>query len=184
MSKLWILDTTDLISATPICIRKIQMIATAAADVGTFYSLAGSVAADHDNYFTNLNFDSNTYTITDAATGNKWTNIAANDWVHITDCEIVANNGWWYLEADGGNSTFDVEYTSVIGGSTHALTAGDGKYARIRTYTPEICMKIIGDNVTTLVHPTLDWGDKGRWFDNLSYLEGSSDTHEIYLYIK
>jgi len=184
-SKLWILNTSELISAAPICIHKVQMIVNATSDVGTFYSLFGSTATDHDNYFTNLTFNANTYTILDAATGNKWTNIAANDWVHITECSIAANDGWWYLKTDGGDSTFDIEHTTLVRGVARVLTAGTSATARIRTYTPEICMKVIADNISTLSHPVpLDWGDKGRWFENLSYLQGSSDTHEIYLYIK
>ncbi len=186
-SKLWILNTNDIISAKPICISKVQMIATAAADLGTFYTVSGSATADHDNYFTNLTFKDN-ITVLDAATGNVWTGITANDWVHITECSEPLNNGWWYLKTDVGNNEFDVENTTVSDGSTKNITAGTAEKARIRTYTPEICMKIIADtdggSGTPIHHPVLDWGERGRWFDNLAYLENSGDSHEIYLYIK
>ena len=179
MTRLWIMTTSELMTAKPICIRKVQLLATAKADVVHFYSLPGSTAADHDNYFTNLAFDANTYTITDSATGNIWTGIAANDWVHITECSITANDGWYYLKTDGGNSTFDIEHT------TNALTAGTGASARIQTYTPTESMMLIGDTLdgTAFTHPILDWGDKGRWFEGgLSFQ--TADTLSAYVYIK
>lgn len=183
-TKLHILDTSDIVYPNrPICVRTVQMVATAAADVAQFYTLVAGTTADHDNYFSNLTI-TDTYTITDAAAGDKWTGIAANDWVHITECSTAANNGWWYLQTDNGNSTFDIEHTSVIKGTTHALTNGTTISARIRTYTPTKCATIIADtdggSGTPIHHPIVDFGDRGRWFTNLSFQ--TADTLNINLY--
>ena len=183
-TKLHILDTSDIVYPDrSICVRMVQMTATAKADAAQFYTLVAGTTADHDNYFSNLTI-TNTYTITDAATGDKWTGIAANDWVHITECSIAANNGWWYLQTDNGNSTFDIDHTSVIKGTTHALTNGTTMSARIRTYTPVECMAIVADSAqaaaASIHHPVLDFGDKGRWFHNLSFV--TANTLEIHLY--
>ena len=182
-SKLHVLDTSDIIYPDrPICVRMFQMVASAAADVVQFYTLVAGTTADHDNYFSNLTFT--TDAVTDAATGDKWTGIAANDWVHITECSIAANNGWWYLQTDGGNSTFTIEHTSVIKGTTHVLTAGTTASARIRTYTPTKCATVIADtdggSGTPIHHPVLDFGDKGRWFFNLSF--ATADTLELHIH--
>jgi len=183
-TKFHILTTSDIVFTTPMCISKLQMKATVAADEAHFYTLVAGTSADHDNYFTNLTFDADT--VTDAATGDKWTGIAANDWVHITECSVAANNGWWYLKTDGGNSTFDIEKTSVIKGSTHQFTAGSTKSARIRTYTPVECAMIVADtdggSGTPIHHPIVDFGDRGRWFTNLSFQ--TADTLEVHLYEK
>lgn len=185
-TKFHILTTSDIVFTTPMCVSKLQMRATAAADEAHFYTLVAGTAADHDNHLTNLTFDANTYTITDADTGDNWTDIAANDWVHITECSIAANNGWWYLKADGGNSTFDIDHTSVVKGTTRVLTAGTSASARIRTYTPTECAMIVADtdggSGTPIHHPIVDFGERGRWFTNLSFQ--TADTLEVHLYEK
>lgn len=180
MTKLWKMDVSDIASATPICIRKIQMLATAKADIAYFYSLPGSTTADSDNHFTNITFESDNTTITDAGSTTKWGSAAVNDWVHISECSDVTNNGWYLLSATSSSNQFDVEK------GVNPLNAGGSATARIAIYTPTECMMLVGDTPdgTAFLHPTLDWGDKGRWFENLSFKEGTSDNITMYIYIR
>ena len=115
-----------------------------------------------------------------------WTSHAANDWVNITECSVAANDGWWYLETASSANAFNIEHTSVIKGSTHAFTAGGTKSARIRIYTPVECAMIVADtdggSGTPIHHPIVDFGDRGRWFTNLSFQ--TANTLEVHLYEK
>jgi len=172
-TNLWTLVTGDILTTVPICVRKVQMVTTAAADVVDFYTLPGGKTATSDTS-AHYTFDvTSTTTITEVG-ASSWDAALYNDWVLIESCSVSANNGWYLLSATSANNAF------VIENGTNALTDGTAQTGTISIYTPVKCMTLTADTYpsstgtsTPLHHPELDWGDKGRWFDNLSFWEAT-----------
>ena len=184
--KLWILSINDIVNSPargPVCIWKARIVVAAEGQSATL-KLVPSVdsTTDHDDTFTNLKF-ATTY-IEDTAAGGIWDATAAGDWIYITDCSTAANNGWWYIKTDDSTDKQTIENGANIDGA-HSFTAVTGASARVRTYSPEVCMVLQPDTIggtASLGHYEEDWGDKGKWFTSLSVHLTTSDI--VYLYIK
>lgn len=187
--KLWILSINDIVNSPasdPVCIWKARIVVAGEGQSATL-KLIPSVdsTTDHDDTFASLTF-SGTNTITDAATGDVWDSTAAGDWMYITECSTPANNGWWYIKTDTDDNNQVVEIGDNIDGAHKFtnVTAGAAT-ARVRTYSPEVCMVLQPDTIggsSSLGHYEEDWGDKGKWFTSLSVHLTTSDI--VYLYIK
>lgn len=184
--KLWILSITDIVNSPargPVCIWKARSVVASEGRVATL-KLIPSVdsTTDHDNIFTNLTFAVDR--ITDAAGDGKWDSTATGDWMYISECSTAANNGWWLIDTDSSDDIQILENDKNIDG-THTLTVATSATARVRTYSPEICMVLQPDTIgagSSLAHYEEDWGDKGKWFVSLSVHLTSGDL--VYLYLK
>lgn len=186
LGKLWELDTDDILvppSRGGTRIRKIFLQASAETDGVQFETLNLNTAAVLDVTLTNITVSTNN-TITDADSGGVLLGTAAGQWLNITDCSTAANNGWWYLKTDTSANIQVVEIGANIDAATHILTDGTGMSARLRFYGAETCMYIVNDTIggaSSLHHPTLDWGPKGRFFPSLSMTGFAGALCSVYI---
>lgn len=184
--KLWELNTDDILIPPRrggTRIRKIFLQASAETDGASFEVLNLNTAAVLDVTLTNIDVTT-TNTITDADSGGVLLGTAAGQWLNITDCSTAANNGWWYLKADTDANNQVVEIGANIDGAAHALTDGEDMVARLRFYGAETCMYIVNDTIggsSSLHHPTLDWGPKGRFFPSLSMTGFAGALCNVYI---
>ena len=186
--KLWILSINDIVNSPargPVCIWKARIVVAGEGQSATL-KLIPSVdsTTDHDNTFTNLAF-ADTNKITDGDGGTIWDSTAAGDWMYITECSTAANNGWWYIKTDTDDDNQVVEIGDNIDGAHKFTNVTDSATARVRTYSPEVCMVLQPDTIggtSSFAHYEEDWGDKGKWFTSLSVHLTTSDL--VYLYIK
>ena len=184
--KLWELTTDDILIPPRrggTHIRKIFLQASAETDGVSFETLNLNTAAVLDLTLTNVAFSS-TNTITDTAGGADFIGTAAGQWLNITECTTAANNGWWYLKTDTSTDVQVVEVGANIDGATHTLTTASTQSARFRFYAAETCMYLVNDTIggsSSLHHPTLDWGPKGRFFPSLSMTGFAGALCNVYI---
>lgn len=184
--KLWELDTDDILippSRGGTRIRKVFLQADSEADVVSFETLNLNTAAVLDVTLTNITV-SGTNTITDADSGGVLLGTAAGQWLNITESTTAANNGWWYLKTDSSADAQVVEIGANIDGAAHALTDASSQSARLRFYGAETCMHIVNDTIggaSSIHHPTLDFGPKGRFFPSLSMTGFTGALCDVYI---
>jgi len=186
LGKLWELNVDDILippSRGGTRIRKIFLQANSEADLVNFETLNLNTAAVLDVTLTNIAF-SGTHTITDTDSGGIFVDTAAGQWLNITDCTTAANNGWWYLKTDSSTDAQVVEVGANIDGATHTLTTASTQTARFRFYGAETCMHLINDTIggsSSIHHPTLDFGPKGRFFPSLSMTGFTGALCDVYI---
>lgn len=184
--KLYELATDDILHApngSAIWVRKIFFQCSTETDGVNFHMLSPETTADSDVLFTNINITASTGAITDAATGTEWSAGAVGDWVHIVDGTQAVNKGWYYLKTYTDGANFNVEVGDNIDGA-RTLADATGETYHIRIYTPKVCMAMVNDTIggaSSIHHPTLDWGEKGRFFPNLGMYGFAGSVCYLYL---
>lgn len=100
-------------------------------------------------------------------------------WVNIFKSSTGNNLGWWYIKtSDGSHNYIEVEKNH------RTLTNDTGGVYSLSVYNPDSCMIFTTMTSTSgaeVMPDTLDWGDKGRQFDNLSMRAIGGGTADIYL---
>lgn len=187
-SKLWILDTDDILTNTPIWIRKVIFFATTDGGSVTFHSL-NEEAATPVLSLTNDTFTVNTGTSTvrindDAGSALDDSKIAVGDWAYIYNTETGLNDGWWYISGvDAGDDYIDVAIQANAHGA-HALVSDSSKLYNIKIYNSAAEMVLTSDTINgtaSLGHDKLDWGPRGRWFKNLAMNSLTNGVAYIYI---
>ena len=187
-SKLWILDTDDILTNTPIWIRKVVFFATTDGGSVTFHSLkeetATPVLSLTNDTFT-VNTGSSTVRINDdAGSALDDSLIAVADWAYIYDTETGLNDGWWYISGvDSGDDYIDVAIEANAHGA-HALVSDSSKLYNIKIYNSAAEMVLTSDTIdgtASLGHDKFDWGPRGRWFKNLAMNSLTNGVAYIYI---
>lgn len=179
-SRLYIFNVAELISEGPIIIRKIVFRPQADTHTAVLQTCDTSVAPDCDAELLGATVAS-TSVIT-AAGGTPFNGAATGDWLHITDCNTAGDDGWYFIKSWGSNTAVTVEK------GLNALTDGSGTVnMRIKTYSPENAMQFVADDAVfgtaNVIKHEIDWGDRGRWFANLSMYSISSVTCALDIYV-
>lgn len=187
-SKLWILDTDDILTNTPIWIRKVVFFASTDGGKVTFHSL-NTEAATPVLSLTNDTFTiattSSAYRINDdAGSALNDSKIAVGDWAYIYETETGLNDGWWYISGvDSSDDYIDVVIGTNAHGA-HALVSDGSKRYNIKIYNSAAEMVLTSNKIGgsgSKGHDELDWGPRGRWFKNLA-MNGLT-TGVAYIYI-
>ena len=171
--RLWELNTDDILVPPEkggVVVRKIWCQMDSEADSVAFEIWNPRTAAVLDLSLSNVDITTSN-TITDADTGGLIAGTTAGNWLHITDCTVAANNGWWRLKTDSSNDVQVVEIGANYRTSANVLTDGEDIKMRLRFYEPDTCIFIVNNTIggsSSLHHPTLDFGPNGRWFSSLS----------------
>jgi len=179
-SRLYIFNIAELISEGPIIIRKIVFRPQADTNTAVLHTCDTSAPPDCDAILAGATVGSTS--IITAAGGTPFNGAATGDWLHITDCNTVADDGWYFINAWGSNTQVTVEK------GINELTDGSGVVnMRIRTYSPENAMMFVADDAVAgtanVIKHEIDWGDRGRWFANLSLYSISSTTCKLDIYV-
>lgn len=170
-ARLNVFNVADIVSAAPICIRKIRFRPAGETNTAVLQTCDVGATPDCDAVLVDATVAS-TSQIT-AASGTPFDGAAQGDWLHITGCNTVGDDGWYYIH------TYTSTTVIVVEKGVNALTDGSGTVdMNIKIYSPEDAMLFVADDsgvtVNTIVDE-IDWGDKGRWFRNLS-LDSISST--------
>jgi len=177
-SRLYTFNIAELISTDPIVVRKVVFRPEAETNTAVLHTCDTSAAADCDAVLAGCTV-SNTATIT-AASGTPFDGAAAGDWLEITDCDNSSDNGWYYIK------TYTSTTVIIVENGINALTNGTVTM-RIKTYSPEVAMNFVADDAiagtNNVIKHELDWGDRGRWFANLSLYSISSTTCALDIYV-
>jgi len=175
-SKLMTLITADLVSTTPIHVRKVRFRPTGETQTAVLQTCDLGASADCDAFLTGATVAS-TSQIT-AASGTPFSGAAQGDWLHITDCNTAADDGWYYIK------TYTSTTVIVVEKGINALTDGSGTVnMHIQIYSPADAMLFVADDSGVTVNTItdeLDWGDKGRWFNNLALYSISAGVVDLY----
>lgn len=190
--RLWNCATDDILTFNvqtdansglkPVTIRKIVCRPATTGDGVIFDTL--SIGSTPTLTLTDDTFNvTGTDTISDAA-GSALTQASCTvgNWLNITKSSTGNNLGWWYISANDGSNVY-VE-VQIAGQSTRILTNDTGAIYTLSIYAPETCMvftSMTSASAAEVLSETLDWGDKGRHFDNLSMRAYASGTVDVYL---
>lgn len=179
-SRLYIFNIAELISEDPIIIRKIVFRPQADTNTAVLHTCDTSATPDCDAILAGATI-ADTYTLT-AASGTPFSGAATGDWLHITDCNTAADDGWYFIKTYSSTTEIVVEH------GINPLTDGSGTVnMRIRTYSPENAMMFVADDAVAgtanVIKHEIDWGDRGRWFANLSLYSISSTTCKLDIYV-
>jgi len=170
----WVIDTEGIISKSMICIRKAVIIPNAAADIANFktWDEGGTPVLTGDGI-------TGTITATDTLTstaGFETDDISPGDVIKITGGTGSALN-WntFLIDTNADDNTIVVHNDPLM---TNEAT----KLYNYKAWTPTLAFKL--DTPGTEVVPfELDFGDKGRWFQNLA-LDDLTTSAVVHLYIR
>ena len=193
-AKLWTLGNDDILRTSPIKLRSIFLIPGTKGDGISFYQRNPQDAAVDDISGMNATVTNNE-TITDADTSTPplFTNAAVGDWVYISTTSSGNNQGIWrYITGvDSGNN----DYITVEKVNWGNLTNDTTEIYNLQVYNPNLCLVMQtddfadtskGDDGTafdaSITNSFRDFGDKGRWFQNLG-MTGFASGSAIYVEI-
>lgn len=178
-SRLNIFNIADLVSMSPIKIRKVRF--RPAGETNTAVLQTCDVNATPDCSEKLLLATVASTSVITAASGTPFDGAATGDWLHITNCSTATDNGWYFIK------TYSTTTSITVENGVNALTDGSGDVTmNIEIFSPENAMMFVADDISTLgdnvVKDVIDWGDKGRWFPNLSMFSISSTSCYLDIY--
>ena len=179
-SRLYTFNIAELISEGPITIRKMVFRPQADTNTAVVQTCDTSATPDCDAELLGASIAS-TSQIT-AASGTPFSGAAQGDLLQITDCNTASDNGWYYIH------TYTSTTVIVVEKGINALTDGSGTVnMRIKIWSPENAMQFVADDTVVgtanVIKHEIDWGDRGRWFANLSLYSISSTTCALDIYV-
>lgn len=191
-ARFWTLSEDDILTPNPVKLRSIFLIPGTKGDGIMFYQRNPNVAAVDTILAMTVNVTSNE-TITDAGTGSLFVNAAVGDWVYIHNTSTGNNRDIWrYITAVDSS---DQDYITINKATWGNLTNDTGAIYDMRIYNPNLCMVMQTDDLAdtskgddgsafdeSKTNSFRDFGDKGRWFQNLG-MTGFASGSAIYVEI-
>lgn len=172
-----ILDTEGIISTTPIWVRKVIIHPNSAGDSATFQFWHESDTATSSKPHKSISVTASTNTF--SSTGNFPTATINPSQIFKVTYSSSGNNAYTYqIATNADDNTITTDATNSI----HGTVVDDAtKVYSWKVWTPYTAFKIISPG-TEVIDWALDFGDKGRWFPNLSMAElSASATFELFV---
>ena len=158
-SRLYTFNIADIIKSGPITVSKIVFRPEAETNTAVLHTCDLSATPDCDAGIAAADITS-TATITDSGSGGPFDGAAAGDWLYISDCDTVADDGWYYIK------TYTNTNVIVVENGTNPLTNATAISMHIKVYSPEEAMLFVAEDSGVTVNQEkdeLDWGNRGRF---------------------